>query len=396
MTISAEPKTMRACMLQDVRSLEVRDVPRPSPGARDVLVRVAAVGLCGTDLHIYRGEANYNTDERGQPVPFARHPQILGHEICGEIVATGAEVSDFKDGDRVVIDQGLNCMSRRRQPLCEYCATGDSHQCEFYAEHGITGLPGGLAEFIAVPAINAVAIKSELEPAQAALTEPLACVVHSMDAVARATGARYTLDAKDPERRVRTALILGAGPAGLLFVQFLRRVLGFDGLLLVSEPNKHKRELAEGFGVQTIDPASEDVIGAVRERTRGRLAEFVIESSGAGQAFPLLPGVLRKQATVLLYGHGHGGVDLSVLNGLQFKEPMLVSPVGGSGGFDEDGRPAVYRRALHLIERGTIEVAPFLSHRYGSLDEVKNAFEVDFSRPEYTKGVVELFQARRS
>lgn len=395
MAPTAEAKTMRACVLHDVRSMEVRDVPRPNPGAADVLVRVAAVGLCGTDLHIYRGEANYNTDERGQPVPFARHPQILGHEITGEVVETGADVRDLRAGDRVVIDQGLNCMSRCRQPMCEYCATGDSHQCEFYAEHGITGLPGGLAEFVAVPAINAVAVESDIEPTQAALTEPLACVIHSMNSVARAKCARYALKAKLPEQRVRTVLILGAGPAGLLFVLFLRRVLGFDGLLLVSEPNTHKRELAEGFGAQVIDPSSVDLIEAVRERTGGRLAEFVIESSGAGQVFPLLPGVLRKQATVLLYGHGHGGVDLSVLNGLQFKEPMLVSPVGGSGGFDEDGRPTVYRRALRLLESGTIKVGPFLSHRYKSLDNVGNAFDKDFSRPDYTKGVVELFHSMK-
>jgi len=395
MAPTPESKTMRACVLHDVRSMEVRDVPRPSPGAGDVLVRVAAVGLCGTDLHIYRGEANYNTDERGQPVPFVRHPQILGHEIAGEVVETGVQVRDLRAGDRVVIDQGLNCMSRCRQPVCEYCATGDSHQCEFYAEHGITGLPGGLAEFIAVPAINAVAIESDMGPTQAALTEPLACVVHSMNAVARAQGARYALNARLPEQRVRTVLILGAGPAGLLFVQFLRLVLGFDGLLLVSEPNTQKRQLAEGFGAQVIDASSEDLIEAVREGTGGRLAEFVIESSGAGQVFPLLPGVLRKQATVLLYGHGHGGVDLSVWNGLQFKEPMLVSPVGGSGGFDEDGRPAVYRRALRLLESGTIKVAAFLSHRYKSLGDVGNAFDKDFSRPEYTKGVVELFHSTK-
>jgi L-iditol 2-dehydrogenase len=382
--------TMRACVLADVRRLEVRDVPRPEPGPRDVLVRVTAVGLCGTDFHIYAGEANYNTDERGQPVPLAGEPQVLGHEIAGEVVAAGAEVTDLGEGDRVALDQGLNCVSRRREPLCEYCATGDSHQCEHYAEHGITGPPGGLAEYIAVPAVNAVRVESDLEPVHAALAEPLACVVHASDAVARAAGARYALGAATPAGRVRTALILGAGPAGLLFTQYLRRVLGFDGLLLVSEPNASKRALAARFGADAIDPTAEDVVEAVRERTGGRLAELVVESSGAGRVFPLLPGMVRKQGTVVLYGHGHSGVDLSALNGLQFKEPVLVSPVGGSGGFDADGRPAVYRRALRLLERGTVEVAPFVSHRYGALDDVARAFAEDCLRPDYVKGVVEL------
>jgi L-iditol 2-dehydrogenase len=381
---------MRACVLHDVRRLEVRDVPMPRPGPREVLLRVAAVGLCGTDLHIYGGEANYHTDERGQPIPLACQPQILGHEIAGEVVELGAEVSDLCLGDRVVVDQGLNCRSRGRTTLCEYCATGDSHQCDTYAEHGITGPPGGLAEYLAVPAVNAIRVESDLEPEVAALTEPLACIVHSIDALARATGARYSIGAAAPNHPVRTTLVIGAGPAGLLFIQYLRRVTGFDGLLLASEPNARKRGLAARFGAETIDPTMEDVAGAVRERTGGRLAELVIESSGAGRVFPLLPGVLRKQGTVVLYSHGHAGVDLSVLNGLQYKEPVLVSPVGGSGGFDEDGRPTVYRRALHLLEQGKVEVAPFVTHRYGTLDDVRRAFAEEFHLPEYTKGVVEL------
>jgi threonine dehydrogenase-like Zn-dependent dehydrogenase len=381
---------MRACVLHDVRRLEVRDVPIPRPGSHDVLLRVAAVGLCGTDLHIYSGEANYNTDERGQPIPLANQPQILGHEIAGEVVELGAAVSDLRLGDRVAVDQGLNCRSRERTTLCQYCATGASHQCDTYAEHGITGPPGGLAEYLAVPAVNAVRVESNLQPAMAALTEPLACIVHSIDALVRATGARYSLGDAAPDHRVRTTLIIGAGPAGLLFMQYLRRVIGFEGLLLASEPNARKRGLAARFGVEAIDPTREDAVEAVRERTGGLLAELVIEASGAGSVFPMLPGMLRKQGTVVLYGHGHAGVDLSVLNGLQYKEPVLVSPVGGSGGFDEDGRPSVYRRALCLLEQGTIEVAPFITHRYSTLDEVDRAFAEEFHLPEYIKGVVEL------
>ena len=389
MSLTTDAKTMRACVLHDVRRLDVRDVPRPEPGPYDVLVRVAATGLCGTDLHIFGGEANYNTDDRGQPVPLALHPQILGHEIAGIVELAGADVRDLRQGDSVVVDQGLNCMSRRRQSMCEYCASGDSHQCEFYGEHGITGLPGGLAEYVSLPAVNAVRVDSGLELAQAALTEPLACIIHSFDSVARAAGARYVIGADSPERRVRAALVIGAGPAGLLFVQYLRRVLGFDGLLLVSEPNRRKRGLAERFGAQVIDPNADDLVGEVIQRTRGRLVEFAIESSGAGQIFSLLPGLLRKQGTLLLYSHGHSGVDLNLLNPLQYKEPTLVSPVGGSGGFDEDGRPSVYRRALRLLERSEVEVAPFISHRYCSLEDVNRAFTDDFRQPDYIKGVVE-------
>ena len=143
-------------------------------------------------------------------------------------------------------------------------------------------------------------------------------------------------------------------------------------------------------GADVIDPTSEDLVEGVRARTQGRLAELVIEASGAGRVFPLLPGVLRKQGTVVLYSHGHTGADLSVLNRLQYREPVLVSPVGGSGGFDADGRPAVYRHALRLLERGTVEVAPFISHRYAALEDVERAFAEDFFLPDYAKGVVEF------
>jgi L-iditol 2-dehydrogenase len=378
---------MRAVVLTDVNRLELRDVPSPAPAAHEVRVRVAAVGLCGTDLHIVAGHANYNRDAYGRVIPLAEEPQILGHEIAGVVEDAGRDISDLRAGDRVVIDQGRNCVSERRAPLCEYCATGDSHQCELYREHGITGLPGGFAEYVTVPAVNAVRVESELNMAEAALAEPLACVVHSTDLLTR-SDARYTLAGNG--HAVRTAVVCGAGPSGLLFVQYLRRVLRFNGLLLVIEPNAKRRGLAERFGAETIDPSANDAADAVRERTHGRGAELVIEASGSGPALAGLPRLIRKQATVLLYGHGHDGVDASVLNLLQFMEPRIVSPAGASGGFEPDGRPVVYVSALRLIERGTIEVAPIITHRYRALDSVPNAFGGDHRLPEYVKGVVLL------
>jgi threonine dehydrogenase-like Zn-dependent dehydrogenase len=379
---------MRAAVLTDVARIEVQDVPVRPPGQTDVLVRTAAVGLCGTDFHIFEGHSNYNTNERGEPVPFREQPQILGHEIVGIVEEIGREVRDLAVGDTVVVDQGINCMSAARTPLCEYCATGDSHQCAFYREHGITGLPGGLAEFVTVPAVNAVRVTDGLSPLHAALTEPLGCIVHAADMVSRAHG-RYRLTHSDPERRVRTVLISGAGPAGLLYVQYLRHALQWQGRILVAEPNARKRELAAEFGAEPLDP-SLDVVEAVREATAGRRVEYLIDASGASAVFRQIPGVIRKQATVLLYGHGHAGADLSVLNNVQFLEPTLVSPVGASGGFLGDGRPATYRTALALIETGRVQVAPIVTHRYTSIDEVPAAFAgPQRHAPEYVKAVVE-------
>lgn len=382
--------TMRASVLCGVERMEVRDVPLPGASAYDIVVRVSAVGLCGTDAHIFQGHANYHIDEYGQPIPFDIDPQILGHEISGCIEEVGSEVKDLRPGDRVVLDQGLNCMSLRREMLCEYCLTGDSHQCEFYAEHGITGLPGGLAEFISVPAVNAIPIRSDLNLAEAALAEPLGCVIHASDAVARAS-ARYQLNGNSSGRQVESVLVCGAGPAGLMFVQYLRLVLGYDRLLLVSEPNPDKRKLSLKFGAdRAIDPGDRDAVEAVHDYTDGKGVDYLIEASGAGRVLAFIPGLIRKQASVLLYGHGHAGVDLSVLNNLMFREPTLVTPVGASGGFETDGRPSAYLRALNLIEQQQVDVAPFITHRYTSLESVQNALARDIHAPDYIKGVVTL------
>ena len=148
---------MIAAVLEQPGRITVRDVPCDEPRAREIRVRVAAVGLCGTDFHIAAGHANYNRDARGRAIPLAEAPQILGHEIAAVVAAVGTDVHDLGPGDRVVIDQGRSCVSEARSPLCEYCASGDSHQCEFYREHGITGLPGGLAEYLTIPAVTATA-----------------------------------------------------------------------------------------------------------------------------------------------------------------------------------------------------------------------------------------------
>ena len=371
---------MKASVLCDVQRLEVREIPRPVISPYEVLVRVTAVGLCGTDVHIFAGHANYNTNEYGQAISLALQPQILGHEITGVIEEAGNAVTDLREGDRVVVDQGLNCVSRRREILCEYCRTENSHQCEFYREHGITGLPGGLAEFIAVPAVNAVKITTPLDSEIAALVEPLGCIIHSSDMVAK-TRARHSA-----ERRV---LICGAGPAGLLFTQYLRNVLGYEGFLLVSDPNARKRQLAKQLGADVvIDPVGANLIEVVHEHTGGKGVEYLIEASGSGDVFRSMPGLIRKQATVLLYGHGHAGTDLSVLSSILFKEPVLVSSVGASGGFEKDGRPAVYTRALSLIEEGRIDIAPLITHRYTTFEDVEKALSTDIHRNDYVKGVV--------
>jgi len=232
-----------------------------------------------------------------------------------------------------------------------------------------------------------VRIESELPFLAAAMSEPLACVLHCAD-FARRARTRYALGAREPSERVRAAVILGGGPAGLLFVQVLRHVLRFDGPLLLADPSAPKRALAQALGAEACAP--EALLDLVLARTGGRRAELLVEASGAGAAFAAIPALIRKQATVLLYGIGHGGASLELLNPVQWREAVLVTSVGASGGFEPDGRPSVYRQALALLERRTVAVEALVTHTYHRLAEVARAFGAEPARPEYVKGVALL------
>lgn len=361
------------------------DVLAPELGPHDVRVQPAAVGVCGTDFHIWSGESNFHFDAKGRAIPFEESPQILGHEIVGIVVERGSAVRDLELGTRVVVDQGRNCRSERREPPCEYCATGHSHQCEHYTEHGITGLPGGFADELVVPAVNVLPIASGVPFATAAMTEPLACVLHCTDMGERAH-TRYAFAGSGP--RVRTAVVLGAGPAGLLFIQVLRNVLAFTGAIVVVDPSAQKRALAQLLGAIAVAPT--ELFDAVMQASQGHGAEFLVEATGAGHVFAAIPRLIRKQATVLLYGIGHGDAGLSLLNPLQWREANLVTSVGASGGFDADGRPSVYRRAQGLLANGSVQVERLLTHRYRGLPEVPRAFAGGHAQPDYVKGVAVL------
>jgi L-iditol 2-dehydrogenase len=350
------------------------------------LVRVQAVGVCGTDLHLFQGHGNYHLDAQGRPIPLTVEPQILGHEFSGEILEVGGEVKDLKAGNCVLCDQGRNCHSYGRSALCTYCASGDSHQCAYYQEHGITGLPGALAEYIAMPAVNCLQVSEAMTPEQAALVEPLGCVLHSSERAERAR-ARYGFDHGEP---IRSVLIFGAGPAGLLFLQYLRNVKRFDGLVLISDVREKNLELAGRLGGKTLNPRHIDLTPAVKDLTHGHGVEYAIEACGDSAVYARMTGLLRKQGTVLVYGAGHKGQDVSVYDPLFFIEPTFVVSIGASGGFDPDGRPAIYQRALELVDSGKVQVLPFITHRYGSLEDIHFAFDRDFQKEDYIKGVLKV------
>ena len=382
---------MKALQLEGPEQLVLKDVPEPVPEEYEVLIQVGAVGVCGTDFHIYSGGANYNSDAQGRAIPLSIQPQILGHEFCGTVQEVGRRVEGLQPGDRVAVDQGLNCYSQRISPVCEYCRSEDSHQCQNYQERGITGLAGAMQELVTMPAVNCIPVVAELSFRETALSEPLGCIIHSVDRAVR-TPARYMFPGEPGGSEViENILILGAGPAGLLFLQYLRKVQQFQGRILVVDRVEEKLKLVERFGGTSVNPAEVDLAEAVRELTGGHKIHFLIEATGSGVVFQTIPAVLRKQATVVLYGHGHEGTDLSVLNRLLFLEPTLVVSVGASGRIDaHTGQPETTQRAVKLVQSGEIDVSSIISHQYAALEDIRRAFERDSRNPDYIKGVLSL------
>jgi L-iditol 2-dehydrogenase len=182
-------------------------------------------------------------------------------------------------------------------------------------------------------------------------------------------------------------LVLGLGPSGLLFVQYLRNVMGFDGDLFAADFQETKLELAAQFGAMPINVQKQDLVSEIQTRTEGKKLDCVIEATGSGSVFDDMPALLRRQATVLLYGAGHSGRDVGCLTPFQAAEIHLVTSGGASGGFDSDGNPSTYRAAMQALRDGRIEVSPLISHRYQQLVELEQAFVQDFRRQEYIKGI---------
>ena len=189
--------------------------------------------------------------------------------------------------------------------------------------------------------MNALRIGGDLAFESATLTEPLACILRALDRFGAAR-PRYGLDA-DSES-IGLIVIAGGGPAGQLFLQVLRRKLGYEGTIILSDGTEMKREIARRHGAVPVGTGPEEILEAILEHSKGRRAEMVIDACGAGSIWSEVPVWIRKQAGVLMYGYGRRGASMERLNDLQWREPTVVTPAGASGGFDPDGRPSIYRR----------------------------------------------------
>jgi L-iditol 2-dehydrogenase len=317
------------------RGIVLEDVPVPTVGPWEVLVRVRMAGICGSDQRIYN-EVN----------PARRRRFIIGHEIAGVVVAVGERVTEVPLGAAVAVEICIGC------GICRHCKVGRVNLCEKLEELGVT-VDGGMTELVAVPARNVHLLPPGLAFEAAVLADPLACVIRGLEMITVTSGSWVA--------------VLGPGQMGLLATQVIKRIL--RARVVVIGTRDDRLAIARGMGAdEVINLRGRDAVAAVRELTDGG-ADFVYEAAGSAEALGQGIAMARKGgAVVMLTVHKQVQIDL---------EPAVRGELHLVGAICYSYRE--YQRALALLAEGRVEVEP-LTRRVFPLDQAQEAFEFVLSR----------------
>ncbi len=312
---------MKAMRLESIGNLFVREVDTPVPGPGDLLVRVEACGICGTDRHLLHGE-------------FPSTPPVtLGHEFSGIVEAIGADVQGFTLGTRITGDPNISC------GRCPQCQAGRINLCRNLKAIGISR-DGGFADYVIVPQKQAFEIPLSLDARFGAFCEPLACCLHGIDMAEIKAGS--------------SVVVLGGGVIGLLTVQ-LARLAGATTVIL-STRQEAKRKLAEKLGATgSVDPSAGDIIAEIT-RPDGLVpggVDVVIECAGVAETVEQSTRLAKAGGTVVILGVMAQGDKVSI-------EPfdILFRELRVLGSFIN---PHTHRRAADLVASGRINVEALIS-----------------------------------
>ena len=323
---------MKQVALTKTRTFQIQEAEQPSPGPGQVLVRVRNVGVCGSDLHFYRGEF---------PVPPGF---VLGHECSGEVAALGEGVTGFEPGDRVALELFDVCLR------CVQCRSGNYQLCPQRKANGLN-IPGGLGEYLALPSYALYKLPPEVDFELGALCEPLAVAVHGLRLVDIRFGDRVA--------------VLGAGTIGLMAIA-AAKAMGATYVAATAR-HPHQKAMAEALGADAVfgdDPGS---IGKLAAATGG--ADVVVETVG-GHA-----STLADAFTVV----GLGG-RISVLGA--FTQPVQLHPimffikepkVVGANCYGRPGRHSDYELAIEIMRRNAESLRRCITHRF-PLAEIERAY----------------------
>lgn len=314
--------TMRVAVYYNNHDVRVEERPIPKIGPREMLVKVHASGICGSDvLEWYR-------------VPKA--PVVLGHEIAAEVAQVGTDVPDWKAGDRVFVSHHVPCGE------CEYCARGHETVCETLRSTNFD--PGGFAPFVRVPEINVRSgvfrIPDHVTYEEATFIEPLGCVVRGQ----RAAGFRED----------QTVLVIGAGVAGLLHVR-LAKVSG-AAKAWATDLQEHRLAAARRSGADDAWPAGEDTAANVRRANEGRLADLVVTCTGAPSGLQDAFRCVEPGGTVLFFAPTDPKIAVPLpFNDLWRNEVTMTSTYGAA--------PRDIQEAIALLEARRVRAGDLVTHR---------------------------------
>lgn len=322
---------MKAFVIDGPHQTHLAELAKPTPGPGEVLVRSRAVGICGSDVELYHGT---------RPEGFYHYPLVPGHEWSGEIASLGEGVRGLAPGDRVVVEGFLSCGT------CQNCRTGLTNLCETgYDEIGFTR-PGGLAEFVVVPARQVHTLPADASFEQAALLEPTAVVAQ---AFLRAS-----------PRAAQTVVVIGDGTIGLLAVQ-LARLFSPAELILVGSHDE-RLDLGRRLGAShIINSKRDDPEQCIHAMTQGRGADLVFEGGSRPEGVDLALRLARRGGTVLLEGIAGAGAHLNLVSDTFVLKHLAVLGIFGASS-------AAWTYAVQLFSSGLLELAPLITHRFALAD----------------------------
>jgi threonine 3-dehydrogenase len=332
------PKTMEAVVKAHAApGIELREVPVPDPGPGEVLVRVEAASVCGTDLHIF----NWDPWAQGRIHP----PLIPGHEFAGVVAAVGPRVTSVQEGDRVSAEMHVACGK------CLQCRTGQAHVCQNVSILGVDA-DGAFASYVIIPERNIWKLSSAIPREYGSLLDPLGNAVHTVLAAPIAT---------------RTVAIIGCGAIGLMCVA-VARACGAAKIFAV-EVNANRRAMATTMGADMVlDPGSGDVQERVMDATSGRGVDVLLEVSGHPDAIRLGFSLLRSGGRVSLLGIPSRPMEIDLAQDIIFKGANVMG-INGRKMFD------TWFQMEAMLGSGRLNLDPLITHKL-KLGEFEKAMEL--------------------
>jgi 2-desacetyl-2-hydroxyethyl bacteriochlorophyllide A dehydrogenase len=330
---------MKAGIFTQPGALHVADVPEPQPGPDDVVIAVRNAGICGTDIHILKGEYE------------ATYPLIPGHEFSGVVAGVGANVRNFAVGDRVTADPNVPC------GRCSFCQKNQPNQCRHLRAIGVTG-PGGFAQYIAVPEGNVFAIGA-IPFAHAALIEPLACVVWGLQQVQIAPAD--------------SLLVFGAGPMGCLLLQAARSA-GAGRIVAVDTVSSRLNTAAAMGATETL--LADGHLAANLRALEPDGFDVVTDATGVPAVISGMFAYARPRGKIWIFGVAPNGAQAEFIPYDVFRKDLKII-----GSFAVN---RTFPQAIALIASGRITPEPLISHTL-DLNEFARGFEIAQHEPSRMK-----------